>query len=120
MSGETHEFRRRLNQHARAIADPNRRRILDLLLAQAGMNVQQLCGHFEISRFAVMKHLHILEESGLIRRERERTSKYLFATPHGLQDSLEGSGKHMRHVKITTYEALDENMVPDRLKQAAT
>jgi hypothetical protein len=26
----------------------------------------------------------------------------------------------MRHVKITTYEALDENMVPDRLKQAAT
>ena len=67
----------------RAVADPSRRRILDLLKARPGITVGQLGDQFAFSRFAVMKHLKILEEVGLVIHRREGKSKrlYLNAVP---------------------------------------
>lgn len=48
-----------------AIADPTRRAILGLLLAQA-MTPNALAEHFESSRQAVSKHVSILAECGLV------------------------------------------------------
>ena len=48
-----------------ALNDPSRRQILDLLRAKS-MTTNALCMHFEFSRFAVMKHLKILQKGGLI------------------------------------------------------
>jgi len=58
----------------RALSDPTRRRILDLLRSRTH-TTSELCDDFEVSRFAVMKHLKILVEAGLVlveRRGRER------------------------------------------------
>lgn len=58
----------------RALSDPSRRSILDLL-RERPMTTGELCGFFDFSRFAVMKHLKVLESAGLIvieRRGRER------------------------------------------------
>jgi DNA-binding transcriptional ArsR family regulator len=58
----------------KAFADPSRRRILDLLRARP-RTTGELCEGFETSRFAVMKHLRVLAEAGLVlvrRRGRER------------------------------------------------
>ena len=58
----------------KALADPTRRRLLDLL-SDAPMTTGELTNHFDVSRFAIMKHLGVLEEVGLItttRRGRER------------------------------------------------
>ena len=58
----------------RALSDPSRRSMLDLL-RQRPMTTGELCGFFEFSRFAVMKHLKVLESADLIvleRRGRER------------------------------------------------
>lgn len=57
-----------------AFADSSRRRMLDLLRS-GPMTTNDLCAHFEFTRFAVMKHLKILEQGGLViveRRGRER------------------------------------------------
>lgn len=57
-----------------ALNDASRRRMLDLLRA-GPMTTSKLGAHFEFSRFAVMKHLKILQQSGLViveRRGRER------------------------------------------------
>jgi len=56
------------------ISDPTRRRIIDLLRVKA-RTTTQLCAYFGISRFAVMKHLSVLEKAGLLtvtRSGRER------------------------------------------------
>ena len=50
----------------RALSDPSRRRMLDLLKEKPGLNVNQLTEHFEFSRYGVMKHLKILEKAGLV------------------------------------------------------
>jgi DNA-binding transcriptional ArsR family regulator/uncharacterized protein YndB with AHSA1/START domain len=66
----------------RALADPVRRRILDLL-QQSPHTTGQVAGKFDISRIAVMRHLSLLAESGLVlnrKRGRERWH-YLNAIP---------------------------------------
>lgn len=66
----------------KALSDPTRRGILDLLNAQP-RTTGDLATRFNVSRFAVMKHLTVLEESGLIsvkRKGRERWN-HLEAAP---------------------------------------
>ena len=70
----------------KALADPSRRRMLDLLRARPGMTVGQLGEHFEFSRFAVMKHLRILEAVGLVVARREGRTKRLHLNPIPIQD----------------------------------
>ena len=55
----------------RALSDMTRRRLLVLISNEPGINVSALCEEFPVSRFAVMKHLNILEAAGLIRREKK-------------------------------------------------
>jgi DNA-binding transcriptional ArsR family regulator/uncharacterized protein YndB with AHSA1/START domain len=72
----------------RALSDPTRRRLLDLL-RRGPRTTGDLATEFDVSRFAVMKHLTVLEDSGLLlvrRRGRERWN-YLNAVP--LREALE-------------------------------
>ncbi|MBL7979929.1 MAG: winged helix-turn-helix transcriptional regulator [Bacteroidetes Order II. Incertae sedis bacterium] len=48
-----------------AIADPTRRAILGLVACQA-MTPNTLATHFEMSRQAVSKHIHLLSEAELV------------------------------------------------------
>lgn len=52
-----------------AIADPTRRRILELLDRQ-GEAVGELAARFEVSRPAISKHLKVLSDAGLVRARR--------------------------------------------------
>ncbi len=67
----------------RALASPLRRRILDLL-AEGPRTTGDLAEAFpELSRFAVMQHLRVLEEAELVvpRREGRRRFNHLNAIP---------------------------------------
>jgi DNA-binding transcriptional ArsR family regulator len=59
-----------LDQIFAALADPTRRRILDLL-ARAELCVTDLAKPFSISLPAISKHLRVLEKAGLVKRERD-------------------------------------------------
>jgi DNA-binding transcriptional ArsR family regulator len=66
----------------KALADPSRRAILDRL-RDGPKTTGELSERFEFSRFAVMKHLRVLERAGLVvvrRRGRERWN-YLNPVP---------------------------------------
>ena len=51
-----------------AIADPTRRAIIALISLHA-MTPSALAAHFDITRQAVSKHLHVLAECDLLRQE---------------------------------------------------
>ena len=68
----------------RALCDPSRRRILDLLRSHA-MMTGDLCRCFETSRFAVMKHLNVLEAAGLIVVERRGRTRINYLNPAPIQ-----------------------------------
>jgi DNA-binding transcriptional ArsR family regulator/uncharacterized protein YndB with AHSA1/START domain len=65
-----------------ALADPTRRKVLDLLKS-GPQTTGQLCGRFDLSRTAVMKHLDVLEQARLIlvRRSGRERWNYINAAP---------------------------------------
>jgi DNA-binding transcriptional ArsR family regulator len=52
-----------------AIADPTRRAIIALIASQA-MTPNAIADHFDISRQATSKHIRILDECGLVAKEK--------------------------------------------------
>ncbi len=51
----------------RALADPNRRVLLDRLFERDGQTLGELCGYLpDMTRFGVMKHLGVLEDADLV------------------------------------------------------
>jgi DNA-binding transcriptional ArsR family regulator len=54
-----------------AIADPSRRRVLDLLVSKGDASASWLAGQVPFSRQAVSKHLVVLEDARLVRRRKK-------------------------------------------------
>ena len=50
----------------KALADPGRRRLLDVLHRENGQTLMALCEHMDMTRQAVTQHLQLLEEANLI------------------------------------------------------
>ena len=65
----------------KALADPTRRFLLDLLFARDGRTLTELESELEMSRFGVMKHLRVLEEAGLVVSHRSGREKLHFLNP---------------------------------------
>ena len=65
----------------RALADPTRRFLLDLLYERDGRTLTELESELEMTRFGVMKHLRVLEEAGLVVTRREGREKLHFLNP---------------------------------------
>ncbi|WP_035847477.1 ArsR/SmtB family transcription factor [Kitasatospora azatica] len=65
----------------KALADPTRRSLLDELFREDGQTLSALEARFETSRFAVMKHLKVLEEAGLVVTRRQGREKLHFLNP---------------------------------------
>jgi len=65
----------------KALADPTRRFLLDLLYERDGRTLTQLESGLEMTRFGVMKHLRVLEDAGLVVTRREGREKLHFLNP---------------------------------------
>lgn len=66
----------------KALADPTRRAILDALFVTDGQALTQLCALFpDLTRFAVMKHLAVLEAADLVTTVRSGREKHHYLNP---------------------------------------
>jgi DNA-binding transcriptional ArsR family regulator len=67
----------------KALADPTRRFLLDLLFTRDGRTLTELESELAMTRFGVMKHLRVLEEAGLVVTQRAGREKlhYLNRVP---------------------------------------
>jgi DNA-binding transcriptional ArsR family regulator len=67
----------------KALADPTRRFLLDLLFQRDGRTLKELESGLAMTRFGVMKHLRILEDAGLVvtRRSGREKLHFLNAVP---------------------------------------
>ena len=65
----------------KALADPTRRFLLDLLFERDGRTLTELESELEMTRFGVMKHLRVLEDAGLVVRRRSGRETLHFLNP---------------------------------------
>jgi uncharacterized protein YndB with AHSA1/START domain/DNA-binding transcriptional ArsR family regulator len=71
----------------RALNDPHRRRILDLLREQDGRTSTDIEAHFpQMTRFGVMKHLKVLESALLLTTHKDGRFKYHYLNVVPLQE----------------------------------
>jgi DNA-binding transcriptional ArsR family regulator len=66
----------------KALSDPSRRFLLDLLFERDGRTLSDLEAELpEMTRFGVMKHLRVLEEADLVVTRRSGREKHHFLNP---------------------------------------
>jgi len=70
-----------------AVADPTRRRLLDLLLARGEATATSLALELPVSRQAVAKHLAVLDRNGLVDATREGREVRYAVRPERLDEA---------------------------------
>ena len=65
----------------KALADPTRRFLLDLLFERDGRTLSELGSQVDMTRIGVMKHLRLLEEADLVVTRRSGREKLHFLNP---------------------------------------
>ncbi|AST30277.1 helix-turn-helix transcriptional regulator [Ralstonia pseudosolanacearum] len=73
----------------KALADPSRRKLLDLLHAHDGRTLNALCEHLDMTRQGVTQHLGVLEAANLVVTLRQGREKLHFLNPVPLQEIYE-------------------------------
>ena len=68
-----------------ALADPIRRRVLELL-ADGDLSAGEIASSFEVSRPAVSRHLRVLRNAGLVRARRDSRRRVYAVDPGPLAE----------------------------------
>lgn len=82
-------------------SDPKRRQILHLLMEKP-YTTSALCTHFDVSRFAVMKHLKVLESAGVIAVQRQGRQRWNVLNRARLQQLAKQDGLDRVSVGVET------------------
>ena len=70
----------------KALADPTRRTLLDLLHTNDGQTLNQLCENLDMTRQGVTQHLAVLEQANLVAPLWRGREKLHFLNPVPLQE----------------------------------
>lgn len=73
----------------KALADPTRRKLLDLLHERNGQTLGELCEHLSMARQSATQHIGILETANLVSAVRRGREKLHFINPVPLHEVYE-------------------------------
>ncbi|MCZ0736948.1 ArsR/SmtB family transcription factor [Phreatobacter sp. AB_2022a] len=73
----------------KALGDPTRRRLLDLLHGRNGQTLGQLCENLDMARQSVTQHLDLLEAANLVTTLKRGREKLHFINPVPLHEVYE-------------------------------
>jgi DNA-binding transcriptional ArsR family regulator len=69
-----------------AVADPTRRKIIELLALQGQLSATQIADHFSISAQAISQHLKILRESEVLHMEKRAQQRLYRINPARMRE----------------------------------
>lgn len=89
----------------KALADPSRRKLLDLLHAKDGQTLTELCSVLDMTRQSVTQHLGLLEAANLISVQRQGREKLHYFNPVPIHDIY---ARWIRKFEMERLDALHE------------
>ena len=89
----------------KALADPSRRTLLDILHAYDGRTLNELCENLDMTRQGVTQHLAVLEAANLVATTRQGREKLHFLNPVPLQNIY---GRWIAKFERPRLKALDD------------
>jgi DNA-binding transcriptional ArsR family regulator len=97
----------------KALADPSRRRLLDLLRKENGQTLGDLCRQMEMTRQGVTQHLAILEEANLVAAVRRGREKLHYLNPVPLHEIHERWIVKFENVRLSALRELKQRLEED-------
>jgi DNA-binding transcriptional ArsR family regulator len=73
----------------KALADPTRRKVLDLLAADNGQTLGALCEHLDMTRQSATQHIDLLVEANLVTTVKKGREKLHFINPVPIHEVYE-------------------------------
>ena len=89
-----------------ALAEPNRRRMIEIIAAQGEITASDISHQFDISPSAVSQHLKVLREAELVKMEKRAQQRIYSINPHGVNEMWEWLSQ-MRKFWNDRFDALD-------------
>jgi DNA-binding transcriptional ArsR family regulator len=86
----------RLDRTFAALVDPTRRAILARLECQESVSVSELARPFAIKLPAVMKHLDVLDEAGLVTRSKSGRTVTVRLSPEPIREAMDWLRRYER------------------------
>jgi DNA-binding transcriptional ArsR family regulator len=93
-----------------ALADANRRQLLDRLHARNGQTLGELCEGLSMTRQAVAKHLAILEGANLLSSQRQGRQKLHFINPVPINEIAERWISKFEQPRLTALSELKSKL----------
>ncbi len=90
-----------------ALAEPNRRRMIELIAVNGEMTSTEISNEFDISAPAVSQHLKVLREAELVHMEKRAQKRIYSINPEGVDEMWEWLNQ-MRAFWNARFDALDE------------
>ena len=94
----------------RALADANRRQLLDRLHRRNGQTLGELCQGLDMPRQAVAKHLAVLEAANLVSWKRNGREKLHFINPVPIHEIAERWISKFELPRLGALSALKESL----------
>src|SRR5712692_1489744 len=89
MSKAARQFETAADLVFKALADSDRRRILDRLRVRGGLTLIELSDRIDMTRQGVTKHIDLLEEAGLVVTRRQGREKLHYLNPVPIHEIAE-------------------------------
>ena len=94
----------------KALGDPTRRRVLDLLYEQNGQTLGELCQHLDMARQSATQHIGILEEANLVSTVWRGREKLHFINPVPLHEVYERWVRKFERERLTLLHDLKKKL----------
>jgi len=102
-----------------ALAEPNRRRILEMLVKDGEMPASAIYKHFDSSPPAISQHLKALKEANLVRVEKRAQQRIYYINPEPMK-KLEQWIKQFTSQVEEKYQRLDRVLEIEQQKMKKT
>ncbi|PJZ78582.1 ArsR/SmtB family transcription factor [Leptospira neocaledonica] len=94
----------------KALGDPTRRKLLDLLYEKNGQTLGQLCEHLDMTRQSATQHIGILESANLISTVWRGREKLHFINPVPLHEVYERWVRKFEHQRLSLLHDLKKEL----------
>ena len=97
----------------KALGDPTRRRLLDLLYEKNGQTLGQLCENLDMARQSATQHLELLEAANLVSAVRRGREKLHFINPVPIHEVYERWVRKFETQRLSLLHDLKQDLEGD-------
>jgi DNA-binding transcriptional ArsR family regulator len=99
-----------------ALADPTRRKIIEILARKGQLPATEIYEHFDVSPQAVSQHLKVLRQANLVRVEKQAQQRLYQINPAAMLE-LEDWARQLRQLWNDRFDALEQLIQAEKNKE---